>query len=44
MDFNETVIKRRSLRKFKQDAVPNEVLNRILEAGRWAPSASNLQP
>ena len=44
MDFNETVIKRRSLRKFKRDAVPNEVLNRILEAGRWAPSASNLQP
>lgn len=44
MDFNEVIIRRRSIRKFKQDVVPNEVLNKILEAGRWAPSASNLWP
>jgi len=44
MDFNEVVVKRRSVRKFKQDPVPKEVLNRILEAGRWAPSAGNSQP
>jgi len=44
MDFYEVVLKRRSTRKFKDDAVPPEALNRILEAGRWAPSAANLQP
>lgn len=44
MDFNDVVLKRRSVRKFKADGVPQEVLNRILEAGRWAPSGANLQP
>lgn len=44
MDFNEVVVKRRSIRKFRQDAVSDELLNKILEAGRLAPSASNLQP
>ncbi len=44
MDFYEVVLKRRSVRKFKEDEVPQEVLNRILEAGRWAPSGANLQP
>ena len=44
MDLNEAIAKRRSVRKFKQDAVSEEVLDRILEAGRWAPSASNSQP
>jgi len=44
MDFYEVVLKRRSVRKFKEDKVPQEVLNRILEAGRWAPSGANLQP
>lgn len=44
MEFNEVVVNRRSVRKFRLDAVPKEALNRILEAGRWAPSASNSQP
>jgi len=44
MDFYDVVFKRRSIRKFKGDAVPKDVLNRILEAGRWAPSGANLQP
>lgn len=37
-------MKRRSVRKFKADEVSREVLSRILEAGRWAPSGANLQP
>lgn len=44
MDFYEVVLKRRSIRKFKGDKVPHDVLMRILEAGRWAPSGANLQP
>ena len=35
---------RRSIRRYKPDPVPDEVLDQILEAGRWAPSASNRQP
>jgi nitroreductase len=44
MDFSEVVLKRRSIRKFRDDVVPDEVLERVLEAGRWAPSAGNSQP
>ena len=44
MDFSEVVVKRRSIRKFRGDVVPDEVLDRVLEAGRWAPSAGNSQP
>jgi nitroreductase len=44
MDFDEVVVKRRSIRKFKEDSVSESVLLRLLEAGRWAPSAGNSQP
>jgi len=44
MDFNEVIKRRRSIRKFKEDSLSAEVLERILEAGRWAPSAGNSQP
>ncbi|WP_426445513.1 nitroreductase family protein [Paenibacillus sp. S-38] len=33
-----------SSRAFDQRRVPDEVLNAVLEAARWAPSASNQQP
>ena len=43
-DF-ETVIKTRSAtRKFKDKAVDDELIEKILEAGRVAPTAKNLQP
>lgn len=35
---------RRSIRRYRPDAVPEEMLQQVLEAGRWAPSASNRQP
>jgi len=35
---------RRSIRRYKPDPVPDEMLAQLLEAGRWAPSASNRQP
>ncbi len=44
MDTIKTIRERRSIRKYKSDAVDDEKLNSILQAGRWAPSASNKQP
>jgi len=44
MDCIERVLTRRSVRKFKNEAVTEEVLNNILEAGRLSPSATNVQP
>ena len=35
---------RRSIRRYRPDPVPDHMLAQILEAGRWAPSASNRQP
>jgi len=35
---------RRSIRRYRPDPVPDELIEQILEAGRWAPSASNRQP
>jgi len=44
MDGWETLITRRSVRKFKPDTVPTELLERIVDAGRLAPTARNEQP
>jgi nitroreductase len=35
---------RRSIRKYRPDSVPEEMVRQILEAGQWAPSASHRQP
>lgn len=40
----DAVRKRRSVRKYKPDPVPEKVISQILEAARLAPSASHLQP
>jgi nitroreductase len=44
MEFSEVIRKRRSVRGYLPDPVPQEKLDRILEAVRIAPSAANLQP
>ncbi|OGG55488.1 MAG: nitroreductase [Candidatus Handelsmanbacteria bacterium RIFCSPLOWO2_12_FULL_64_10] len=44
MGIYEIIRKRWSVRAYLDDPVPDEVLNRLLEAARWAPSARNLQP
>ncbi len=36
--------RRRSIRSYKSDPVPQEYIDKILEAGRWAPSSANSQP
>lgn len=43
-DFNDISKMRRTVRKFSQTQVEAEKLERILEAGRWAPTAVNAQP
>jgi nitroreductase len=35
---------RRSIRRYRPGPVPDEMVEQLLEAGRWAPSASNRQP
>lgn len=40
----EAIQQRRSIRKFKPDPVPEELINQMLEAARLAPSATNRQP
>jgi nitroreductase len=40
----DTVLSRRSIRRYAQTAIPPDVLQTILEAGRQAPSAANRQP
>jgi len=44
MDFYEAIATRRSVRRYRAEAVPEEVLRRVLEAGRRAPSGHNRQP
>ena len=42
--FLDLAEKRRSVRAYKPDDVPEELLQTVLEAGRLAPSACNKQP
>lgn len=44
MEVSEAIRIRRSTRSYDSTPVPNDVLHRILESGRIAPSTSNLQP
>jgi nitroreductase len=44
MDTIKAIRERRSIRKYRADDVDDEALETILQAGRWAPSASNKQP
>jgi len=44
MEIIEAIRGRRSIRSFKQDPVPKEVMEELLDACRWAPSSTNTQP
>lgn len=43
MDLLDLIRSRRSIRKFKSKPVSDEVLMKVLEAARWAPSWANTQ-
>ena len=44
MDLFEAIRGRQSIRRFKPAPVQDEDIRKILDAGRWAPSANNTQP
>ena len=44
MDVIEAIKERRSIRQYLPQAVEQEKLEQVLDAARWAPSASNRQP
>jgi nitroreductase len=44
MSFLDLAEKRCSIRGFKPDPIPKELLDQILRAGQLAPTAKNLQP
>jgi len=47
VDYEELlklVRNRRSIRSFKSEPVPDEYIDKIIEAARWAPSGANSQP
>jgi nitroreductase len=40
----DVILSRRSIRKYEDKEIPQEILSQMLEAGRQAPSAVNRQP
>ena len=44
MTVSEAVLSRRSVRAFRDRRVPTDVLERVLDKARWAPSGCNFQP
>jgi len=44
MEFYDVIRTRRSIRSYSSDPIPEEVLQRVLESARIAPSGSNRQP
>src|ERR1700687_4083673 len=42
-DLWETMSTMRAMRRLKPDPVPDELINKILQAGQWAPSGGNTQ-
>ncbi len=44
MDVSEAIRKRRSIRKFKPNPIPEEKIGLLLESARLAPSGTNTQP
>ncbi len=44
MDILDAIRERRSIRCYKPDPVPQELLKQVLEVAKWAPSGGNIQP
>ena len=43
-DLMGIILGRRSIRRYQEKEIPDEILTRLLEAARWAPSWANAQP
>ena len=44
MEVFHAIKRRRSIRSYTSDPVPDDVLDKVLDMARWAPSAGNCQP
>ena len=44
MELRQTIAQRKSIRVFKPDPVPRELVKEVLAAGMLAPSSANMQP
>lgn len=44
MSLYDLIVSRRSIRQFRQEPIPREILRDLVNAGRLAPSAANRQP
>jgi nitroreductase len=44
MELSEAIKGRRSIRVFKKQNVPEEIVEKLIDAANWAPSAGNIQP
>jgi nitroreductase len=44
MELLDAIKSRRSIRKFKPDAIPENYITELIDSGRLAPSGTNLQP
>lgn len=44
MELKEVIKRRRSIRKYQAEPVPDEIIYQLLEAARLAPSGTNRQP
>ena len=43
MDIEDAIYKRRSIRRYKQDLIPTEILKKLIDYARIAPTSSNIQ-
>jgi len=43
-DFMKTVRARKNIRSYKADPVTDEVMNQVIEAGKWVPTGNNTHP
>ena len=43
-DILDIITSRKSIRRYTADPIPDEMIDKILEAGRWAPTGHNYQP
>ena len=44
MALIDTILKRKSIRKYTDDTIPEDKLNKILQAGLLAPTSRNIKP
>jgi nitroreductase len=44
MELSEAIKGRKSIRAFKKQDAPEEIVEKLIDAATWAPSAGNIQP